>query len=255
MTLLCAAAGPMLGCDGDASGTNGGNGGGGGQGGGGQGGASGCPDFAPASLGFSVTGPDGVERGCAESLADEITFEGVVASASSTDAWVIDTCSPNADCMASLAKVNVAGGLKLDIPAGALVRVTFSVESLGGVCSESILITNLPTWSGLTNPVAADEAPWLDVNGSGASPFTVEFIEQCHIDGGENGCDETFYKLRFALKEDASVATAPIGIGESATWSVPSGAAKGTYSVRNLMADSGYCEIPGHTLSWVRREP
>jgi hypothetical protein len=254
ISLLGAFAGSALGCGGGGTGASGGGQGGGGQGGGGQGGADSCPLVKGESFGFSVTTADGISHGCPGQVENsEIAIEGQVTAASSTDDWVIDTCPPTADCAPTLVHVQVNGeGPKLDIPVGALVSVATDVSYVGGTCHSSLLITNLPSWEGLPNPVATDAAPWFQVGGDSASPFDVETIEQCHSDGG---CMRAYYKLRFMLKDDPSVTTAPLAMGEGATLDVPSGAAKGSYLTHNVYADSGYCEIAGSIIFWIRRAP
>jgi hypothetical protein len=177
---------------------------------------------------------------------------GVVTAASSADTWVIDSCAPGAGCAPSFTSFTIDGdGPKLTIPAGTLVDASFVMRNVGGISTDMLLITNLPTWKGISNPVRADAGLWLDVSGHSDSPFTLAEAAQCALDG--KGRDAL--TVSFSLKSDPAVKTAPVANAARAKLTVPSGPLQGTYEVCNALSTSGYEEIPGIVTTWIRWAP
>lgn len=161
--LVCA-----VGCGTSVEPRAGGNGGAGGDGGsGGQtGGTCLCPE---AKVEFAVSGAP---------LAGPFEAEGVIRQ-TGPNAWQFDSCPPNADCGGStLLDVTVSvPQLAPAIPSGTFVKLALLRETSPlGQERSSLTVSNLPTWAGLQNPTASDEAPWLYVNHSTEYDFPSELV-------------------------------------------------------------------------------
>lgn len=138
-------------------------------------------------------------------------------------------------------------------PSGTLVDVKFEMNTLGGITTDRLLMTNLSTWQGLSNPTRAGSGLWLDMNLHRDSPFVAE--------GAYPGCvlsttgASSPLTLAFELKSDPSVKTPPVVNGAKAKLTVPCGPMQGDYVVYNADAAAGYEEIPGYEHTWIRWAP
>jgi hypothetical protein len=83
-------------------------------------------------------------------------------SDSATGELVIDQCSPDGNCTPMLTTLAVSGdALELDIPIGAFVEISYTVTPVFFFCIHRILIQNVPTWGGLTNPISTSDRFYL----------------------------------------------------------------------------------------------
>lgn len=149
----------------------GGSGGAGAEGGGDAGGSQplGCP--AVSFLTFEL---DGVTE-----LADRhVVLSGVLTEVA-PGSWQLDTCPPNADCSAdTLHSFTVeVPDVEFHLPTGALVQLTFDYSQ--SPSRHALLLENLPTWSGMDNPIASDTYPWLYVQALGDGPFDIAETLAC----------------------------------------------------------------------------
>ncbi len=181
------------GSGGETGGAGGGNGGsqggaggsvGGTAGTGGIGGGPAC-DTAPAgSFTMSIQTPQGQVWSCDAwdtTQQGDLTFDAAVVK-SSLNVVSLDACSPAADCVPLIYEVTFgADGLGVDIPVGALVHVEASVNVPWG-CAQRLLITNLPSWDGMPNPVQTNHQLWVAATDGMAdmfadAPFVVDRLK------------------------------------------------------------------------------
>jgi hypothetical protein len=74
----------------------------------------------------------------------------------SKNVFILDTCPPNADCMAMFTTVSVsAKDLELWVPMNAFVAVKYTLTPAWGDCTSQISVKNVPSWGGEKNPVSA----------------------------------------------------------------------------------------------------
>ncbi len=155
----------------DGPGGNGGDGGEGGSGGsgawggsggeGGDGGWGGSGGWGGGTCGqthelidIGVAYDDGTALGCDVATPGESGFFSLDGAVVDVQQGVIsiDTCPPNADCIANIARVRViADGLWIPVFTGQYVHVDLQVDFPWG-CSSAVSIHNLPTWGGSPNP-------------------------------------------------------------------------------------------------------
>jgi hypothetical protein len=187
-----------------------------------------------------------------------LTLDGAITASSGPTSYTIDSCSPDANCQPMLNTLELhSSTLELAIPVGTVVTVSTRISHVGGVCNASLFVKNLPVWGGQPNPTSDGDAPWLDSGGPG-SPFDHSTQVRCtYGEGGDPPCTggTSVYDLSFALASDPSVSIGPIMTGTTVTWDIPSGPAAGRYAVRNVQANSGYCEIPGTVDYFIARDP
>jgi hypothetical protein len=102
---------------------------------------------------------------------------------SEAGAFVIDTCPPNADCMASFTTVTVqASGLSLTLPMGAFVKVKLELAPAWGSCTTRVSIRNVPSWGGVQNPAGTSQMFYLlGVDGVPGDPGTVVGMGQSKV--------------------------------------------------------------------------
>ena len=152
--LLASACGGSI-AEGAAGG--GGSSGAGGGASGGASGVAGAPSCAQSQDGLVVTvSPAPFECELMASKSKIWDATGIITQASE-NAFVLDTCSPNADCMTSLVSVSLeAAGLSLALGVGALVKLHYEVGFAWSTCSQRLVIKNLPSWGGVNNPVSAE---------------------------------------------------------------------------------------------------
>ncbi len=168
------------------------------------------------------------------------------------NALTIDSCPPNADCIQMRSTFTFdAPGLYLWIPTGAFVDVSLQVDQPWG-CEQRILIADLPSWGGLPNPVPTGATVHLAAADGIAdtlpgAPFTIQKLPLGCVNDPSGGCGgdpPDDYALHFASTTTPGDPGITVGMGQYATWSVPSASGVNEYwAVRNLRSySSGYCD-------------
>jgi hypothetical protein len=206
---------------------------------------------------FKLTTYDGVVHSCSELMNEDVSFQGAITASTGPTSYTTDSCPPGVNCMPALNTLEVTSStLELAIPVGTVVNVSAHFSWLGGRCTAGLFVKNVPLWGGQPNPTSSDEAPWLDSGGPG-SPFDVKTSVRCtYGEGGDPPCTggTSVYDLSFALAGDPSISTGPVATGTTLTLEVPSGSLAGRYAVRNVRANSGYCEVPGTVEYFIARD-
>lgn len=166
---------------------------------------------------------------------------------SSGGTLVIDSCPPGADCFPWINKLSFsAPGLDVAIPVGAFVHLEARVEIPFG-CTHELLITNLPNWAGVPNPINPQEQ--LYVAGSDGAPvplpgapFTVQALSMA--------CSEPVENDLFVLHFTSPFAEASQGVpmGTTASWEWNAAPSAQLVEVRNLRSyESG---LPDDFWNW-----
>ncbi len=266
----------LAGCGGSietSSGSGGGTGGTGGTGGGGAGGTTGtggegaggstsaCEDFSAGSLGMTIATPEGAVWDCAafmQSATGDLDVEGAVTKADA-GSFEIDACGPAADCVPMLYQVNLkAPGLVLAVPVGAFVHLQANVYIPWG-CEERIMITNLPVWQGVANPVASEPRLWVAASeGSAATlanaPFQLDKVKvDCASDAEDMGCGKSaHYVMQFAPAGQPDLAT-QVPPGETKPLALPD--TPGAMATNLKSFETGYCDDYWNWGYWVAPAP
>lgn len=200
----------LVGCTGEVASESGTTGAGGGQPtgtGGAGGGSSACAMLPEDGVKWSIELADGEHLDPSVAKLDKIgdvreeTFEGDVVEASPGH-LTIDTCPPNADCAATLVKIDVAqkvAPFDIGIPLHAFVHVHLVATVVGypqgGQSPFRTLllqIDNLATWGGAPSAIEPGSNLWLIASDGGvpqyekaAGPLGVAYDKAC--DFNENG--------------------------------------------------------------------
>ncbi len=160
------------------------------------------------------------------------------------------TCSPlDTSCEQVGSYFSVwAPGLRGIIPFQALIEIQLKVDRSAG-CTQQVLIRNLPSWGGLTNPWFSDERLWLAA-GDGVpttfvdAPFAIEKVAQgCYSKVEKCDAPKDDFLLRFKLAADPTNLI-DLAMGETASWQLAS-PQFGTQqvSIRNLRSYQSHdCE-------------
>ena len=178
-----------------------GGGGSGAEGGAGEGGAGegGGEEGGSAPLGCDTTELTFIVDGVTEHVDTHLELSGILTELA-PGSWQLDTCPPNADCSEdTLHTITVVvPGVEFSLPSGLLVQLTFDDSS--SESPHSLLLENLPSWSGLENPIASDSDPWLYVQTDGDGPFdfSTASVAGCQADGDD-------YDVRKLIVDDVSV--------------------------------------------------
>jgi hypothetical protein len=162
----------------------------------------------------------------------------------SKNTFVLDTCPPNADCIAMLTTVSIdAQGLELWLPQDAYVSLKYELMPAWGGCTTRITIQNEPTWGGLPNPVSGGTDLYL-VGTDGVvdhpdAPFDVTEIPLgCVNEGpGCGGPTPDDYALDFSVGPGAPPNL--VGMGTTVIMDTP----QQPFWVHNLRSyQSGACD-------------
>jgi hypothetical protein len=158
-----------------------------------------------------------------ESTAWEATGE-VVKSATNT--VVLDTCPPNADCMASFTTLDVkANGIAMQIPTGAFVHVRYELLPAWMGCNERVTIENVPSWGGLANPVSSGQELYLvGTDGTSEAPDDVPFTVSSEPLGCFPGAPSQGQSApeNYVLIFEAAGQSTPVPMGQTAVVNVES---------------------------------
>lgn len=250
-----------------ATGAGGSGAGGGGQGGSGQGGGSNeCTSIPPlgGQFGWTYTSPDGALHDCSpDTEGASVDLVGTVVDGSTGGTWLIDSCSPAADCLPQVHTLEVSTDVALTPPpVGTYVHLVASIEHQSGPppinCRQILLVANEPNFGGLDNPTASDTLPWLDPIDTEDGVFTAAYAPVCSIDHPDPGCSwtETFYSATVTYVPFPSSVTGALLGGESGDLTVPDGSGQGVpFSAHYALMSNGNCENPGNSVVWVGRAP
>lgn len=224
----------------EGTGGNAASGGGAGISGGMGGGTAG---FAGSGgIGGSAVGGAGGSFACGQShdalsvtIEADNAFTGPVCDPSTPTTWeqtgqvvktdkntfVLDTCPPNADCMAMFTTVSIAAtDLELWIPQSAYVSLKYELLPAWGSCTKRITLRNVSTWGGSPNPAGAGDAIFF-VGTDGViehpdAPFVVDRVPLgCSAEPGCGGYQPDDYALSFSLK--AGEAGTLVAMGQTVT--------------------------------------
>ncbi len=244
------------GSGGSATGGSGGSatGGSGGStgGSGGSAGAGGAPAACAQthdSIGFQVETYDGSALGCGvKGGTGTRSITGVVMD-SKPDMFSLDSCPPNADCIApmqtTIRLVEAPAGFAMSVPAGAFVKVDYEVQQPWG-CEQRILVKNVPSWGGMPNPISPDPALWLAASDGSVEPldgagFKVQ-KKALGCPGSSPGCGgdpADSYLLVF----NAGSGSKPVAMGHSITMMHHGAGFDEQWTARNLRSYiSGACD-------------
>jgi hypothetical protein len=206
----------------------------------GAGGSVGCSrthDTLSFKVGFdSGQKPPSCNPGGAMSLK---TIGQVVKTTKNT--FVLDTCPPNADCMASFMTVSVAAkGLELWVPMNAFVEVEHVLQGAWGFCTSRSSVRNVPSWGGMKNTVSGSTQVYFagtegQLQHSGA-PFAVKSVPLGCGGGPSCGQPADDYALSFNVGPGAPGKLVKMGTQTTLMTPMP-------MTVRNLRSFvSGMCD-------------
>jgi len=244
------------------SGALGGGGSGGGVAGGGSGGMAGAGGAAGSggacnrthdtlsvkiSPATSESGPE-----CSMGAPTKWEVNGQVVK-SSGDTFVLDSCPPNADCMAMHNVIQI-GGVPLGLPMGTFVKVKYALNPAWGGCTKELSIRNLPEWGGEKNPVIGDSGLWFaGVDGQKQhpdAPFSVSTIA-LGCNPGAPSCGGVADDFAFSFSVGPGDPGTVVYMGQTTTVMGPQAMA-----VRNLRSfESGACDDYWNWAWWARRTP
>lgn len=210
----------------------------------GSGGAGGSCSEPNDALEIGLLTAGGTSYGCAPDFDEgngDIVLQGQVHMISESAA-VIDTCPPDANCAPTLATFTVkAENYVFSLPEGAYVELRFHVETQEG-CGARLLITSLPEWGGVPNPVSPLD-PLLLAASDGLestfpeAPFGIDKQSVCIM--GPAGGAEAF-AFRFFAAGEAPGTGVVVPQGADVIWSAPF-QKQGPLMIRNLRSfDSGF---------------
>lgn len=266
--------GLLMGCGGNVEVSTGGGGAGGGTGGGvggvgGSGGTGGsvggtggvggshCDSGPPSGFSMNIVTPEGAVWDCAafmESQTGTLSFNAAVVK-SDLNLLVVDACSPAADCVPFLYTLQFdAPGLGVFAPIGTYVHVEASVDIPWG-CYERLMITNIPSWDGMPNPVQPDNQLWLAATDGAVemfddAPFKVDKIKlDCGPTTGGCGGDPGKFDLRFTPVDDPGGAVV-VTTAETKTMSLIDTPVAAVKNLRSF--ESGACDDYWNWAYWVQ---
>jgi hypothetical protein len=147
------------------------------------------------------------------------------------DRFVVDTCEPATTCTGGEITYVFHGTTPpIGMPVGTFVRVEHRQDEPWN-CSEALLVTNLASFGGATNPTRGDAIVWLAIANAIVAPADAPFQVRtakvsCPFSSGD------VYAIEFA-RTDGSEAT-EVTMGDDEVWDPP-GASPG----RLLLHDMG----------------
>ena len=212
----------------------------------GSGGAGGGCSEPNDALTIGLVTADGTSYGCSPGFDKgdgDIVLQGQVHMIA-PGAAVIDTCPPNADCAPILATFTVtAEDFVLSLPEAAYVELRLHVETQEG-CGAKLLVTSLPEWGGVPNPVSPLD-PLLLAASDGLdstfpeAPFGIDKQPVCIM--GPAGGAEAF-AFRFFAAGEAPGTGVVVPQGANVIWPYPF-PKQGPLRIRNLRSfDSGFAD-------------
>ncbi len=225
------------------TGANGGSSGDVSPAGGTGGGGSGICTHGAAS--FDVMGVDaqGQAFGCTapspSGAPQKVSITGAIQSLGATE-WVIDSCSPAADCTPQLSKFAFSAPVPgPTIADGTFVRLDVEIENQGASCTRRMLLQSVDSWGGLDNPgltgvvwIAGGDGDYQTIAGS---PFQIEAIGlACGVPPGPD-LPKT-YDLRFYPTGNPGASGSQVGQGETKGWEVEGNTEGELLEVTNLRA-------------------
>jgi hypothetical protein len=153
------------------------------------GGFSGSCSPGEGSFDFQLKTFDNVMIGCgvAPGATNSVTLKGQVTIALDLASFTLDSCSPAADC-ASPKLSELRGNALTQVRIGDYVEIEASSESsASGSCSHKLLVRNLPSWDGVSNPRDSSQRVLLaGVDGTvspiESTPFTAKATKLCGYD-------------------------------------------------------------------------
>ncbi len=212
----------------------------------GSGGASESCSEPSDALTIALSTADGTSYGCSGGVDKgngDVLLQGQVHMISPGVA-VLDTCPPSANCLPSLATFTVkAENFELGLPEGAYVELRLHVETPMG-CGARVLITSLPTWGGVPNPVSPLDPVLLAASDGLEStfpeaPFGIDKQSVCIM--GPAGGAEAF-AFRFFAAGEAPGTGVIVPQGGNVIWSAPF-QKQGPLMIRNLRSfESGFAD-------------
>lgn len=184
--------------------------------------------FDTVSINLLGTSPT---LGC-DAPTPQTIFAGTV-TASAPIGFTIDTCPPGTGCDPQTITVDTyAPGLAPSIPPGTFVSVAVAFAQQPWGCSQTVLVTNLPTFGGAVNPTSPDPLLWLaaadgTLATSPASPFQLSATGDCPATGPDGVHDFVLQVTPLAPGASPIV----VSMGQGVVGTLPSGE---TWIVRDL---------------------
>lgn len=221
--------------------------------------ANACDVVTHDAIAIALTLPTGDAIACAGGASHtygEIQVTGRVTGVR-PDGFDVDACPPNADCIPEVYAIGLGGSAPpFVVHPAALVHVHFAAIDGDDVCSARVVVTNVPAWAGLENPVRGDAALWLAAaDGSLATfddaPFTVEPVSlACGALTGDT------YLLRVRLRDPHADQHVDAFMGRDVFLTPQIGPPGETWRVHDLRSfDPGVVGKPPQFGYWITQEP
>jgi hypothetical protein len=199
----------------------------------------------------------GAQVSCGAGTTDGVQELTGAVTSSGTNAFELDSCPPNADCMPMLSSFGFdAPGLYAYFPQGALVKVRLSVAQSFG-CIQQAEVTNVPAWGGLKNPWSEQKLIYLSASdgiaeaiaGSDLSVFRQPL--GCYSGPSCGGDPADAYVLLFGAIWQSSMGM-PVYMGTTGYLPFKGPDGEQYLTVRNLRSfSSGYCDDYWNWAWWV----
>jgi len=195
--------------------------------------------------------------------AGDYEFSAAVVDTPAPGFFLLDSCSPAADCTEQLSKLSItAPGIYTDVPKGTYVRVNVSISPFMGGCAQRVQIKNLPSWDGAPNPVQNGKTLWFrGVDGDSAGFFKETSIAATAealgcFPGEPPGCGEhEDYAWRFQSTEASNDAGVVVPMGATVYWGTTLEGQYQSLIARNLRSYSvGYCDGPVDFAYWIAHQ-
>lgn len=236
---------------------------GGSSGEGGSSGVGGAPSCKEThdTLSVLLSSWQGKTYECGNGSGD-FEFSAAVVDTPGPGLFVLDSCSPAADCIPFISKLSItAPSLATDVPKGTYVKVHVAIDLFMGGCSQRVQITNLSKWDGAPNPVMSGDFIWFlgvesSLNAFPETPF-MAFAEPLGCFPNEpSGCGpHEDYQWRFQIPTSSSDPGVVVQMGDTAYWGASFPTGFEYLSVHNLRSlSSGACDGPLDFAYWAKHE-
>ena len=230
---------------------------------GGSGGVGGAPTCKEThdKLTVALSTWQGNSYACEQGSSD-FEFSAEVVDTPGPGLFVLDSCSPAADCIPFISKLSIAApGIATDVPKGAYVKVHVAIDLFMGGCTQRVQIMNLPTWDGAPNPIMPGEFIWFlgveaSLNAFADTPVMASPEPLGCYPGEPEGCGlHDDYRWRFQLAGNPADQGIAVQMGDSAYWGVNLPTGFEYLSAHNLRSfSSGACDAPLEFAYWLKHE-